>query len=168
MHCRRLAINPYPAPSEPQLPKFRLEQAKPFKKLWCRLFWTHESKIRSRHSQSLGLFVTCLVTRAIHLELVEDATTAEFLEAYKRFASRRGPPSIMLSDHGTQFEAGARILQEILIPKSSLVSLLLRIFSGFLSLLKLHGVGVCTNVLLVWLNAQFAQLLANTFYHIIS
>jgi len=37
----------------------------------------------------VALFV-CLATKAIHLEVVEDFTTAGFLAAFRRFVSRRG------------------------------------------------------------------------------
>lgn len=50
----------------------------------------------------LCLFV-CLVTRAIHLELASDLTTTAFLNALKRFIARRGKPSNVYSDNGTNF-----------------------------------------------------------------
>lgn len=50
----------------------------------------------------LCLFV-CLVTRAIHLELASDLTTNAFLNALKRFIARRGKPSNIYSDNGTNF-----------------------------------------------------------------
>lgn len=45
----------------------------------------------------------CLVTRAIHLELVRDNTANEFLLALSRFTSRRGVPKFILSDNGANF-----------------------------------------------------------------
>lgn len=48
------------------------------------------------------LFV-CLVTRAIHLEVVRDLSDNEFLLAFCRFTSRRGIPKFVLSDNGTNF-----------------------------------------------------------------
>lgn len=50
----------------------------------------------------IALFV-CLATRAIHLELVGDYSTATFLDAYTRFCARRGLPETMHSDNGTTF-----------------------------------------------------------------
>lgn len=49
----------------------------------------------------LCLFV-CLVTRAVHLELVSDLSTA-FLNALKRFIARRGKCANIYSDNGTNF-----------------------------------------------------------------
>lgn len=57
------------------------------------------------------LFV-CLSTKAIHLELVSDMSTVTFLAAFNRFASRRGKPSIMYSDCGTNFVGAARQLEK--------------------------------------------------------
>lgn len=50
----------------------------------------------------IAVFV-CLVTRAIHLELVSDATTAAFVAPLKRMISRRGMITEIISDNGTNF-----------------------------------------------------------------
>lgn len=60
----------------------------------------------------ISLFV-CLVTKAIHLELVSDLTTDAFLAALRRFVARRGKPSHMYSDNGTNFRGSARALSEM-------------------------------------------------------
>ena len=49
----------------------------------------------------------CFTTRAVHLEVVSDQTTEAFLAALKRFISRRGCPSLIQSDNGSNFQ-GAR------------------------------------------------------------
>ncbi|XP_072401566.1 uncharacterized protein [Diabrotica undecimpunctata] len=48
------------------------------------------------------LFV-CLSTKALHLELVSDQSTQTFLSALKRFISRRGKPTQLMSDNGSNF-----------------------------------------------------------------
>ncbi|XP_066592980.1 uncharacterized protein [Prorops nasuta] len=60
----------------------------------------------------IAVFV-CFRTRAIHLEVVSDLTTASFLAAYRRFAGRRGLVRRMYSDNGTTFIGAARELQEM-------------------------------------------------------
>lgn len=47
---------------------------------------------------------TCAIYRAIHLEIVVGLSTAEFLLALRRFICRRGRPSTIFSDNGTNFE----------------------------------------------------------------
>jgi hypothetical protein len=59
----------------------------------------------------IALFV-CLSSRAIHLELVTDYSTTAFLAAFKRFASRRGIPSDMYSDNGTNFQGADKELRD--------------------------------------------------------
>ncbi|KAJ0184405.1 hypothetical protein K1T71_000828 [Dendrolimus kikuchii] len=45
----------------------------------------------------------CFATKAIHLELVGDLTSNNYLLALRRFISRRGKPSQIYSDNGTTF-----------------------------------------------------------------
>ncbi|XP_070170737.1 uncharacterized protein [Polyergus mexicanus] len=52
----------------------------------------------------------CLSTKAVHLEYVDDYATNGFLSAFRRFASRRGLPSDMYSDNGTNFQGADRQL----------------------------------------------------------
>ncbi len=58
------------------------------------------------------LFV-CLTTRAIHIELCTDLTTTEYLAAFRRFCARRGTPSDVFSDNGTNFQGARNELQEL-------------------------------------------------------
>ena len=49
----------------------------------------------------------CMATKAVHLEVVSDATTPAFEAALQRFISRRGCPQHLYSDNGGNF-VGAR------------------------------------------------------------
>lgn len=55
------------------------------------------------------LFV-CFATKAIHLEAVSSLTTEAFLAAFTRFVARRGLPSQVFSDHGTNFTGASKLL----------------------------------------------------------
>ena len=46
---------------------------------------------------------TCLVTRAVHLEVCHDLSTDCLLMTIRRFVSRRGYPDLIVSDNGTNF-----------------------------------------------------------------
>lgn len=55
----------------------------------------------------------CLCTKAVHLELVSDLTTERFIQALRRFASRRGKPKDMYSDNGTNFVGACNKLRDL-------------------------------------------------------
>ncbi|XP_043220281.1 uncharacterized protein LOC122380842 [Amphibalanus amphitrite] len=65
-------------------------------------------KTGGRHEKRYGLLVTCLATRAVHLELCHSLSTDSFLMAFRRFVSRRGRPKEVFSDNGTNLRAGER------------------------------------------------------------
>ncbi|GFX63184.1 integrase catalytic domain-containing protein [Trichonephila clavipes] len=50
----------------------------------------------------IALF-TCVIYRAVHLELLTSLSTDNFILALKRFFSRRGRPSVIDSDNGSNF-----------------------------------------------------------------
>ena len=53
----------------------------------------------------------CLATKAVHLELLSDISTAAFLAALQRFSARRGAPLKMVSDNGKNFVGASREIQ---------------------------------------------------------
>lgn len=61
----------------------------------------------------LCLFV-CLATKAVHLELVSDLSTEAFILSLRRFVSRRGKPSIIFSDNGSNFKGANNELNKLL------------------------------------------------------
>ena len=60
----------------------------------------------------IALF-TCAVTRAVHLELVPNLTTTEFLLTLRAFIGRRGVPSVIYSDNAPTFKQTSRFLQAL-------------------------------------------------------
>lgn len=52
----------------------------------------------------------CFATKAIHLEAVSDLSSDSFLAAFHRFIARRGCPSTIMSDNGTNFVGASREL----------------------------------------------------------
>jgi len=54
-----------------------------------------------------------LSIKAVHLELVTDLTSEAFIACLKRFIARRGLPSLIWSDNGTNFVGAKRELKEL-------------------------------------------------------
>ncbi|VDP45669.1 unnamed protein product [Heligmosomoides polygyrus] len=63
--------------------------------------------------------MTCMSTRAVHLELVLDLTTQEFLLAFRRFIARRGAPSIIYSDNSTTFRSAETAVASLIYSPTS-------------------------------------------------
>lgn len=59
------------------------------------------------------LFV-CLNTRAIHLDIVTDLTSAAYIQCFKRFIGRRGACETLYSDNATTFVGASKELKEAL------------------------------------------------------
>lgn len=78
-------------------------------------FLIKDSKLRNRKfiKAYLCLFV-CFSTRAVHLEPLSDMTTETFLNALKRFTSRRGLCKVIYSDNGTNFVGANNELKDVL------------------------------------------------------
>ncbi|GFV63015.1 integrase catalytic domain-containing protein, partial [Trichonephila clavipes] len=57
--------------------------------------------------------LTCAVYRAIHLELLNFVSTESFLIGLRRFIARRGRPSVIYSDNGTNFKGAYRLYQKV-------------------------------------------------------
>lgn len=55
----------------------------------------------------------CLVTRACHLEICENLTTDNCIDAIRRFTCRRGQPRVIISDNGTNLVSASRELKSI-------------------------------------------------------
>ena len=52
-----------------------------------------------------GCLFTCLTMRAVHIEIAHSLDAESFLCAFSRFINRRGQPSYVYSDNGTNFTA---------------------------------------------------------------
>ena len=59
------------------------------------------------------LFVS-LSIKAVHLALESDLTTEAFIAALRRFIAHRGKPSLIWSDHGTNFVGAVSELKQFI------------------------------------------------------
>lgn len=99
------------------LPESRVTPSRPFTR--CGVDYAGPFLLKPMLSRSkttiksyLCLFV-CFSTRALHLELVSSLSTEAFIAALRRFVARRGKPSDIFSDCGTNFIGADRQLREL-------------------------------------------------------
>lgn len=90
------------------LPVERLEPNPPFTAVGVDTFgpWevvTRKTRGGSANSKRWALLFTCLGTRAVHIEVVEEMTSSSFINAFRRFTAIRGPAKVLRSDRGTNF-----------------------------------------------------------------
>ena len=77
-------------------------------------------KVKVENAKVYICLFSCMVTRAIHLELVEDMTTEQFLLALKRMMSRRGRSRLIVSDNAKSFKQSSEILKRLFKNKNEL------------------------------------------------
>ena len=91
-----------------QLPEARVTASHPFSTTGVDYAGPFQVKLgRVRKPVLVKCYVVvfvCLATKASHLEVVSDATTEAFLAAVRRFIARRGLPTHIYSDHGSNFK----------------------------------------------------------------
>ena len=68
-------------------------------------------RYQNTRKKRYGCIMTCLQSRAVHLEMVHFMTTDSFLMALQRFIGRRGVPTNIYSDNGSNFVGAKRELE---------------------------------------------------------
>ena len=98
------------------LPKERLAFAtRPFTNTGLDYFGPFYVAVKRSTEKRWGFLFTCLTTRAVHFEVVPSMDTSSCVMGIERFAARRGTPSILWSDNGTNFIAAEKeLLQNVL------------------------------------------------------
>lgn len=98
------------------LPTSRVNMEKPFCKVgidYAGPVTIKLSSLRNAKTQKAYFCIfVCMVTKAIHIEVVSDSTSAAFIAALKRFVARRGLCSDIYSDCGTNFVGGNAFIQK--------------------------------------------------------
>ncbi|XP_055644241.1 uncharacterized protein LOC129780229 [Toxorhynchites rutilus septentrionalis] len=101
------------APLMADLPDARLAAfIRPFSYAGIDYFGPITVAVGRRVEKRWGVLITCLVTRAVHIEIVHSLTTDSCIMAIQNFKSRRGTPLEFFSDQGTNFIGSNHELQK--------------------------------------------------------
>ena len=117
--CRKFDGVPFKPQPTPDLPDMRVADAPPFTFTgldFAGPLYITSSKEGQSNEISQKAYIclyTCASTRAIHLELLRDPSVKSFLQSCRRFASRRGLPSTLLSDNAKTFKGGCKEVKTI-------------------------------------------------------
>ncbi|XP_055604920.1 uncharacterized protein LOC129753147 [Uranotaenia lowii] len=100
-----------------ELPASRVSPTRPFSVIGIDYWGPIQIKPRHRRDAPGKAYVAvfvCFSTKSVHLELVVDLTTAKFLQAFRRFVSRRGLCAHVYTDNGRNFVGAANELRRFL------------------------------------------------------
>lgn len=98
------------------LPRDRLEPGPAFTSVGVDTFgpWqvvTRRTRGGQANSKRWAILFTCLATRAIHIEVIEELSSSSFINALRRLIAIRGNMKEFRSDRGTNFIGATDILK---------------------------------------------------------
>ncbi|XP_038549580.1 uncharacterized protein LOC119883123 [Micropterus salmoides] len=96
------------------LPEERTEMSPPFTYCGLDCFGPFIVKEGRKELKRYGLLFTCLCSRAVHIETLDDLTTDAFMNALRTFVAIRGPVRQLRCDQGTNFMGARRLFSELL------------------------------------------------------
>ena len=111
--CRHYEGGPYKMPSMPPLPTKRVSQSSPFSHSGVDYFGPLFVKSRYENKKVWVCLYTCLVKRAVHLGLMSDMSTEQFLLGFRRFVARHGTPKEIISDNASQFKLASDVINKL-------------------------------------------------------
>lgn len=111
--CKIHLLKSFAIPQEPDLPDARVCQSEPFEHVGVDYFGPLITKEGGQSKKCYVALYTCLIVRAIHLEMADDLTAEAFLQTFRRFIARRGVPRTITSDNGTNFQLGEKLVKEL-------------------------------------------------------
>ena len=112
--CKKHEGRAFSTPQTAALPEFRVKQVPAFSKVGVDFAGPLYVKAATGGVRKvyIALFSYC-VTRAIHLELVEDLSAEAFRRALRRFVAQRGTPTLIVSDNAKTFQATEKALNNL-------------------------------------------------------
>ena len=112
--CKKLEGKSYESPAIAPLPEFRVREAPPFSKVGVDFAGPVYVKNQEGMVKAYIALFTCCITRAVHLELVENLNASTFINCLRRFSARRGTPSLLVTDNAKTFKASAKFIKKLL------------------------------------------------------
>ncbi|KRX71653.1 hypothetical protein T06_55, partial [Trichinella sp. T6] len=115
--CRRQDGRPF-CPLMSELPVARVEPTFPFGHVGLDFAGSLHVRDEDRGVKKVYICLfTCMVTRAVHIEIVADMTTTSFLSAFRRFVARRGTPEVIQSDNFRTFKQADAFIRSLFVGK---------------------------------------------------
>ena len=111
--CNKLCGNHYKTPDPPPLPQHRVQAMEPFTVTGIDFTGALYTRTPNGESKVYVCLFTCASTRAVHLEVVTDLSEETFLQAFRRFSSRKSLPRLVVSDNASTFMAAADELKAL-------------------------------------------------------
>ena len=93
------------------LPEERVQPSPPFSYCGVDCFGPFLVKDGRREMKRYGLIVTCLASRAVHLETLDDLSTNSFINALRNVIAIRGNIRLIRCDQGTNFVGASKELR---------------------------------------------------------
>ena len=111
--CQKHEGGPYNMPLMPPLPTERVSVAASFTNTGIDYFGPLYIKAKGDTQKVWVCLFTCLVTRAVHLELMQDMSAQQFLLGFRRFIATYGKPNKVISDNTSHFKLAAETIDRL-------------------------------------------------------
>ena len=103
--CKRFNISYYPELSQGLISKGRTKQDLPFLVIGTDYTGPFICKKKGKRDIKVYLLLfTCSLTRTVHLHILPNQITQEFIQASKQLIARRDRPKVIYSDKAKTFE----------------------------------------------------------------
>ena len=108
--CRKTSGKAYPSQDHHLFPRI---EPKPFEVTGVDFTGALYVRDHGTESKAYICLFTCGLSRAVHLEVVQDLSVETFLQALRRFAARKSLPRLLLSDNASTYVSAAKELQQL-------------------------------------------------------
>lgn len=105
---RRKTAKPFHYPDMGELLAERTRRHRVFDNVGVDLLGPSRMKDKGKEEKVWIALFSCMASRAIHLELIEDLSASTFIMALRKFVARRGRPTKIISDNATNFTLTAQ------------------------------------------------------------